>query len=138
MFAKLVILILVFGGSGMGLLSVRQSRIQAVHEMAEARHRVLRLDEQGGEIETLIARSCTPERIHQLLDRYGEFQPANLARAEIDAINRVYESPIEIGSPTDSGDLQSETDRQTDSQAPRETPRVWILSDGSRVVFSDQ
>ncbi len=67
MFIKLVVLILVCGSSGVGLLSVRQSRLQAAHEMAEARHRSQRLDERVGEIRTQIAQSCTPQRVIEML-----------------------------------------------------------------------
>jgi len=66
-FIKLVVLILVCGSSGVGLLSVRQSRLQAAHEMAEARHRSRRLDERAGEIRTQIAQSCTPQRVIEML-----------------------------------------------------------------------
>ena len=68
MFIKLVVMILVCGSSGVGLLSVRQSRLQAGHEMAEARHRCLRLEEQAGEIRSRIAQACTPERVVELID----------------------------------------------------------------------
>lgn len=70
MFIKLVVLILVCGSSGVGLLSVRQSRLQAAHEMAEARHRIQRLDEQTGEVRMQIARACTPERVNELLKNH--------------------------------------------------------------------
>ena len=76
MFIKLVVLILVCGGSGVGLLSVRQSRLQAAHEMAEARQRIQRLDEQTGEVRMQIARLCTPERVSALVDSRDESKPS--------------------------------------------------------------
>ncbi len=73
---KLVVLILVCGSSGVGLLSVRQSRLQAAHEMAEAGHRTQRLDEQAREIRTRIAQACTPDRVVALLKAQGQYDPA--------------------------------------------------------------
>jgi hypothetical protein len=75
-FIKLVVLILVCGSSGIGLLSVRQSRLQAAHEMAEARHRTILLKEQAGEIRAQIAQACTPERVIELISTTDGFKPA--------------------------------------------------------------
>ncbi len=126
MFAKLVVLILVFGASGVGLLSVRQSRLQAVHEMAESRHRIRTLDEQNTEIRTMIVRSCTPQRVIELLEDRGLYTPASQAPARLNMIRQVLES----SGHTPAADLTS----VNDSTLPKGDV-VWTLDDGTRVVF---
>ncbi len=126
MFAKFVVLILVFGASGIGVLSVRQSRLQAVHEMAESRHRIRQLDEQGGEIRTMIVRSCTPQRVHQLLRDRGYYTPASQAPAQLQMVQQVIEAAPD--QPTPSIQMTNDDDLPEGSV-------VWTLDDGSRVVF---
>ena len=126
MFAKLVVLILVFGASGVGVLSVRQSRLQAVHEMAESRQRIRQLDEQAGEIRTMIAATCTPQRVHQMLAQHGYYTPASQAPAELQLVQRGFET-----DPVPSALQASES-------SPEQLPPgsvVMTLEDGSRVVF---
>lgn len=126
MFAKLVVLILVFGASGVGVLSVRQSRLQAVHDMAESRHRIRQLQEQAGEIRTLIARSCTPQRVHRMLADSGYYTPASQAPAQLRAARKSLEESEEIPAPLVSQDR--------DEDLPPGSV-VMTLDDGTRVVF---
>ncbi|MFG0244711.1 MAG: hypothetical protein ACF8MF_01500 [Phycisphaerales bacterium JB052] len=126
MFAKLVVLILVFGASGIGVLSVRQSRLQAVHEMAESRHRVRQLDEQAGEIRAMIARACTPQRVHRLLQQRGYYAPAAQSPAELQLVQRAEESATPL--PNDAMGVNHDQDLPEGSV-------VMTLEDGTRVVF---
>lgn len=126
MFAKLVVLILVFGASGVGLLSVRQSRLQAVHEMAESRHRIRRLQEQGTEIRTMIVRSCTPQRVIALLKDRGLYTPASSAPAKLQMVKQV----IEQAYPDPVPQVVSTPQAQYADDSV-----IWTLEDGTRVVF---
>lgn len=142
MLAKLVVLILVFGASGIGVLSVRQSRLQSVHEMAESRHRIRRLDEQAGEIRSMIVKSCTPERVHAMIDDRGSFKPASTTPAKIELAQRVIETPVEAprnepieipiqAPPEEPAVAQNEVTRQDETDGTV----VFTLEDGTRVVF---
>ncbi len=128
MFAKFVVLILVFGATGVGVLSVRQSRLQSVHEMAESRHRSLQLSEKAGEIRTLIVRACTPQRIHALLETHGEFVPASKAPAQIKLMQRGLEREQAVARPIEK------TEPVKDEQL-EDGSLVFTLDDGTRVVF---
>lgn len=141
MFAKLVVLILVFGASGIGVLSVRQSRLQSVHEMAESRHRIRRFDEQAGEIRSMIAKSCTPQRVHAMIDDRGSFKHASTTPAKIELAQRVIETPVEAPSnepiefsievPAEQTIAKYDVTRQDESDGTV----VFTLEDGTRVVF---
>lgn len=146
MFLKLVVLILVCGGSGIGLLSVRQSRLQTAHEMAEARHRVRRLDEQAGEIRALIVSSCTPDRVRRLMRQLEGFDPAIHHPARFELAKETIEAPAHglpqlqpsapAHTPNDTMLGIASHDQSTfwvdgEPKAKHE----WILEDGTRVVF---
>lgn len=60
MFAKLVVLVLAVGGTAVGMLALRQSRLQAAHEAAEARLRMRAHAERTMELRVRIARRITP------------------------------------------------------------------------------
>jgi hypothetical protein len=127
-FIKLVALILVFGSSGVGLLSVRQSRLQAAHEMAEARLESRRLDERAGELRAKIAELCTPERVTGLLNPEIGYAQAIDHRADI-----VFG---EIPEFTGLGSDPSQAELQWMDEAFR-AEHAWILNDGSRVILID-
>ncbi|MDF1809185.1 MAG: hypothetical protein P1U42_05760 [Phycisphaerales bacterium] len=129
MFVKLVVMILVFGSSGVGLLSVRQSRLQAAHEMAEARLRVRMLEEQAGEIRTKIAAKCTPDRVMELIDNPENYEPAAYHRTQI-IIEKGKQSSYVDNEPVQLEQLQIDGKKDED--------QAWILNDGSRVIFVDR
>ena len=124
MFAKLVVLILVFGASGIGVLSVRQSRLQAVHEMAESRQRIRQLDEQAGEIRTMIMQSCTPQRVHSMIDGRDGFSPASSTPTQVELVQQVIESPPEQ-TPVAAAPQEEQGEGTV----------IFTLEDGTRVVF---
>ncbi len=124
---KLVVLILVCGSSGVGLLSVRQSRLQAAHEMAEARHRTQRLNEQAREIRTRIAQACTPDRVVALLEAQGQYSPAVHHPAKW-----MVRIDPEFVSGAESLDIQGGGDDDFKIQ------HSWILEDGSAVILLNE
>lgn len=67
MFAKLVALILALGACGGGLLAMRQSRLQAAHELAAARLRLREHDERLLRLKAEIAGRTTPPAIGEKL-----------------------------------------------------------------------
>lgn len=140
MFLKLVVLILVCGSSGVGLLSVRQSRLQAVHEMAEARHRIRNLNEQAGEVRSLIVRSSTPDRVMAMLGdpaayRHAIQHPARVDRP--DALQtEVLVAEAQIEEPPAPLVIHQEETVWIDEDFKAQ--HAWILEDGSRVIFVEQ
>lgn len=73
--AKLAVMVLGVGGSAVGMLALRQSRLQAAHEAAEARLRMRTHAERTMDLRAEVARRVTPEA----LARYAEdpsFVPA--------------------------------------------------------------
>lgn len=68
LFAKLVILVLAIGGTAVGVLALRQSRLQAGHEAAEARLRMRAHAERTMELRTKIAARVTPEALAKYAD----------------------------------------------------------------------
>lgn len=63
LFAKLVVLVLGVGGSAVGMLALRQSRLQAAHEAAEARLRMRIHAERTMDLRAEIARRVAPESL---------------------------------------------------------------------------
>lgn len=145
MFIKLIVLILVCGSSGIGLLSVRQSRLQAAHEMAKARHQCRTLDEQAGEVRAQIAEAYTPERVAALLGSLDGYRPVIHHRAPISDTQGVSEPSMTqalIVQPVDQAIVDAPLDQnQVILGVPAEhrvnDERIWILDDGTRVIFVD-
>ena len=79
MFAKLVVLVLAVGGTAVGMLALRQSRLQAAHEAAEARLRMRAHAERTIEVRAAIARRVTPEALAEYA-KDPELVPAIEAR----------------------------------------------------------
>jgi len=156
-FIKLVVLILVCGSSGVGLLSVRQSRLQAAHEMAEARHRTQRLNEQISEIRAQIAQACTPDQVNAMLlgprermlagdTNEAGYDPAIHHPAQFEYRTRSSNEPElisdDVPDPTQDsvvtiGTRPVETPTEEpfveSPQEPAEEP--WVLDDGTRVIL---
>lgn len=63
LFAKMVVLVLAVGGTAVGVLALRQSRLQAGHEAAEARLRMRVHAERTMELRSQIAARVSPERL---------------------------------------------------------------------------
>ncbi len=137
MFIKLVVLILVCGSSGVGVLSVRQSRLQAAHEMAEARHRTIRLEEQAGEIRSQIAQACTPDRVVEMLNNRWDVE---------EGYDPSVHHPAKFGVDQDQSgkdlvDSETTIDRVQDTPAwidnEFRTQHAEILDDGWEILILD-
>lgn len=75
MFAKIVVVIVSLGLCAAALLSLRQMRTQAAHELAEARLRVLQRDNELWRLRAQIAERVTPERIQELAAKLRPLKP---------------------------------------------------------------
>ena len=131
MFIKFVALIMVFGATGIGVLSVRQSRLQAVHEMAESRQRTLESNEHAGEIRSMIVRSCTPQRVHELMNAQGDFVPSTSTPAQVEFVQRVIERASEPEPVPTMHHQGIELDNSGGTL-------LFTLNDGTRVVLVDE
>lgn len=97
MFAKLVALILALGACGGGLLAMRQSRLQAAHELAAARLRLREHDERLLRLKAAIAARTTPPEIGQ-----------KLARLEGSSLVPAIDHPAELPMPFETMILDTE------------------------------
>lgn len=75
MTAKLAVVILAFGLMAAGLLSTRQSRLQAGHEVAAARLRIREHDERLLELRARIAARIAPGEVRRLIRESGDLGP---------------------------------------------------------------
>jgi len=114
MFIKLIVLILVVGSSGVGVLSVRQSRLQAAHETAETRLRIRKLQNRTSELKAAIAERATPGRVVSALEASKHYSPAVHNRAQL---SKSFEPINEHTSADGRG------------------PEVWFLDDGTQVLI---
>ncbi|TVQ63125.1 MAG: hypothetical protein EA378_02200 [Phycisphaerales bacterium] len=76
MFAKLVVTILACGACGGALLSVRHARLQAAHEMAEARLRIRHHERDLQRMRAEISMRITPEQVEAMSVMLGPLQSA--------------------------------------------------------------
>ncbi len=76
MFAKLIAVILAMGVTACVLLTVRQQRMQAVHELANVQREVARLDRTLAHLRLEVAERITPERVAEMAKSIGaELRP---------------------------------------------------------------
>ncbi len=75
MFPKLCVLIISVGVIGGGLLTTRQLRIQAAHELANVQRRVAEHDRQLWQLRVEIAERTLPEHIATKLEQLGPMAP---------------------------------------------------------------
>jgi len=71
-FAKLVALILVLGLTGSGLLAMRQSRLQAAHELTAARLRLRQHEETLQRVRAMIAERASPAELRRAFEARPE------------------------------------------------------------------
>ncbi len=72
MAAKLAAVIITLGLIAASLLSMRQSRLQAAHEVTAARLRIREHDERLLKLRTEIASRVTPRAVREMLEETGE------------------------------------------------------------------
>ena len=75
MFAKIVVLILCLGACASGLLVARHRSVQAAHELAAARLRIIESDARLAELRAEIAARVTPQHISGMAESIGETAP---------------------------------------------------------------
>ncbi len=87
MFVKLGVLILVFGSCSGGVLAMRQSRLQAAHELAESRLRVREHEQRLRELRAQIAALSNPDTVRAMAGRSieGALLPAQDGLVELEA-----------------------------------------------------
>lgn len=72
MFAKVAVVIIALGICACSLLALRQARLQAANELAEARLRVRSIDERVSRARTAIAGMVTPEQVETMTEWMDE------------------------------------------------------------------
>ncbi|MEM9373676.1 MAG: hypothetical protein AAGA55_08520 [Planctomycetota bacterium] len=88
LFAKLVVLVLALGGTAVGVLALRQSRLQAGHEAAEARLRMRAHQERAMELRTRIAARVAPESLLSFAGEPGLIHAIDAMPPEPHAVTR--------------------------------------------------
>ncbi len=81
-FWKLSAVVVCLGGCACGLLAMRQARLQAAHELAEARLRVLEHDERLLLLRAEIGRRISPEGLESVLASLDRDVPGFRSRLE--------------------------------------------------------
>ena len=76
MFSKLTFLIISLGIVGCSLLALRQQRLQAASEMAQAQLRIRAADERLFELRSMVAARITPQQVEKLAMDAGGLRPA--------------------------------------------------------------
>ena len=98
MFAKIVVLIVSLGVCACTLLALRQARLQAANELADARLRVRTIDERISMVRTEIAPHVTPIEVRQmtreLQDLLGPLVPMVEPHADAGSTS----SPLDTGA----------------------------------------
>lgn len=94
MFWKLLAIIIAIGLTACGLLSMRQARLQAVHELADAQLRIWRHDERLLLLRTEIAKRITPNGVRDMLARSPDL-PALIDAAEAGWLSLPDEGPVD-------------------------------------------
>ena len=122
MFVKLIVLIVALGSTGVGVLSVRQSRLVASNEMTQSRLRSRQLTQRSMELRAQIAQNITPDQIRAMLgdDATSEF------------VDQTHHN-IKLLDPSEP---EPEVADDTDQQAAISTDdadNYWTLSDGTRI-----
>jgi hypothetical protein len=81
--AKLAALIVVFALTAVGLLAVRQQRLQAVSDMASSIERAAEMDRQSWRLRVEVARRLDPDALERALESLGDVSPLQLRECEI-------------------------------------------------------
>lgn len=130
MFAKLVVVILTIGACACTLLSMRQARLQAAHELARAQLRVRACDERLWALRADIGRRVMPDQVRQMADALGNFRPmlplpSDLMRqpfyavASADAWKELDEQPEPADEPTPAVQIRTASLPTTQAPLPR-------------------
>ncbi|MEO1128542.1 MAG: hypothetical protein AAFX05_02415 [Planctomycetota bacterium] len=83
MSAKLAALIVAFALTAVGLLAVRQQRLQAVSDMASSIERAAEMDRQSWRLRVEVARRLDPDALQRAVESLGDVSPLQLRECEI-------------------------------------------------------
>ena len=142
MFVKLILLILALGSTGVGVLSVRQSRLIASNEMTQARMRSRDLDRRTMELRAQIAHSVTPDQLRAILGDEIDASMVDETQRRIDLLDPTPREPVPVVVPEElvvlpfDGDFVV-ADAESDDQVQEPEPDYWTLDDGTRVYVID-
>lgn len=75
MFAKLIVVIVALALLGCALLGIRQSRMQAAHDLAQTRLKIAEHDAELWMLRARIAERVTPVQIRAMADALGPIEP---------------------------------------------------------------
>ncbi|MGJ8635338.1 MAG: hypothetical protein ACSHX5_00635 [Phycisphaerales bacterium] len=137
MFVKLIVLICVLGSTGVGVLSVRQSRLMVSNEMTQARMRARELDRRAMELRAEIADRVSPEKLRELLGDDYETKLVDETTRRIEILDPEVFEPMhddELEQVIDEQALQDQSSLVEESQQIEE-PSYWTLDDGTRVYI---
>lgn len=134
MFVKLIVLICVLGSTGVGVLSVRQSRLMVSNEMTQARMRARELDRRAMELRAQIAERVTPEKLRELLGEELDSSLVGETTRRIQILDPEVFEPVLIDDRFESG-VQDQGDPVASESASLEDPGFWTLDDGTRVYI---
>ncbi len=137
MFVKLIVLICVLGSTGVGVLSVRQSRLMVSNEMTQARMRARELDRRAMELRAEIADRVSPEKLRELLGDDYETELVDETTRRIEILDPEVFEPMhddELDQVIDEQALQDQSSLVEESQQIEE-PSYWTLDDGTRVYI---
>ena len=142
MFVKLILLILALGSTGVGVLSVRQSRLIASNEMTQARMRSRDLDRRSMELRAQIARSVTPDQLRALLGDEVDGSLVDETQRRIDLLDPVHREPVPESAPAPEVVEPLDADfvivgSELESSGQERVPDYWTLDDGTRVYVVD-
>lgn len=127
MIAKMCVLILVLGASGVGVLSVRQERLITAHETTQARLRARDEALRTSELRARIATLATPESVRARAELLGPLEPEVARRVEmLDPELAVNLAPKDDVPMSDHDAILGGDDITT-----------WVLDDGTIVRFVD-
>lgn len=128
MFVKLIVLILALGSTGVGVLSVRQARLETSNEMTQSRLRSRELTQRSMELRAQIAERITPDQIRAML---GD-------QLDRSMVNQTHHR-IELLDPRDPEPAVAAAEEATDPipQEAVDQPNFWTLDDGTRVIVID-
>lgn len=136
MFVKLIVLICVLGSTGVGVLSVRQSRLMVSNEMTQARMRARELDRRAMELRAQIAERVTPKKLRELLGEGLDSALVGETTRRIQILDPEVFEPVlkedEIDSEFDT-EVEDQIDPLESESTSLEDPGYWTLDDGTRV-----
>lgn len=122
MFVKLIVLIVALGSTGVGVLSVRQSRLVASNEMTQSRMRSRQLTQRSMELRAEISQRITPDQIRDMLG--GDL--------ETTMVDQTHHN-IKLLDPSEPEPEVTDETIQPAAIIADDTDNYWTLSDGTRI-----